>query len=651
MFERAFKEYSPKEFACPLLIAAYLLVIFHDVFDLFFVQDDFWFLYGAKYLAEHKLYAVKGFLPEFVRPLPTYWFFRVGQALWGVNPDGYHFAQIAFHIIAALAIYYLIKSLTRDPLIALLGAIVYGSSRLHIFTLTWVSGVIENLLLMFFGLALLFHARFLHSKKAAYSVLCCFFFAGALLSKENAVVIPLILLAHRLSWRKKWVKDEVLHFGLIFLLLAAYALMRTTLTEDLERGLIFNIARPLALFSYGMEALFPYPGFGRAGMLHYLVTFGSWGVVLRGCLVRRESAKHLPVFVLGVTTIALPISLFSLTSIPKDLSPYYSTMSLVGFSLLAAYAVWIVKGWLSHWKRVGSLNYALIAITVAYACAAAWTINRELRAGNYASLTQEKLSSLAFKQLNQVVRKGALSRLVDGKVIVFDNLTSRMYLAMGYGRMLDVMFPELDIAYYFLDSEEVKGNLGSNDPLLQQENTLLLKQVNRFYFDNWEPRAYRYGAPLEFGWSGNYMEYEAEGWSDPEGEFTWTDGTSANLLIPLQPTETDIELKTRLRPFLVPGKLDSQRIIVRVNGEQVAEWTLTHESTARRGLWELLTRAAVFHEHTAVIPKRLLQDSHALITFELPDAVRPIDLGASDDQRTLGAAIKSIVLIEPGPGL
>jgi hypothetical protein len=38
------------------------------------------------------LFAVKGYLPEFIRPIPTYWFFLLGKRLWEVNPDGYHLA-------------------------------------------------------------------------------------------------------------------------------------------------------------------------------------------------------------------------------------------------------------------------------------------------------------------------------------------------------------------------------------------------------------------------------------------------------------------------------------------------------------------------------------------------------------------------------
>jgi hypothetical protein len=368
--------------------------------------------------------------------------------------------------------------------------------------------------------------------------------------------------------------------------------------------------------------------------------------VLAGCFVEGKSAKTLPTLVLGVATVALPISLFALTPLPKDLSPCYSTRSLVGFSVLAAYAVWVVKSLVSSRKPIGALmNYGLIAVTIAYACAAAWTINREFRTGNYPTLTQEKLSSLAFKQLDQVINHGGLSRFAD-KTIVFDNLTSRMYWAMGYGRMLDVMFPEHGISYYFLDSEEVKGNLSPDDPLLQQENTLVLKQVNEFLFDKWNPPVYQYGTPLTFGWSGNYIEYEGSGWSDHEREFTWTDGKSANLLVPSASAGSDIQLKARLHPLLIPGKVDRQRVIVRVNGEQVAEWIMKDEPTERRGLSERLRRARVFQERTAVIPSRLLGDSHVTITFELPDAVRPADLGVSEDHRMLGVAVRSLVLTE-----
>jgi hypothetical protein len=145
--------------------------------------------------------------------------------------------------------------------------------------------------------------------------------------------------------------------------------------------------------------------------------------------------------------------------------------------------------------------------------------------------------------------------------------------------------------------------------------------------------AYKLGEKILFNSSGNSRRYQTAGWSLPESEFTWTDAKKASLTIPIAATRSRaVTLKADLRPFIVPGKVDRQTVHVLVNGRKAGTWNITKPG---------------FQEHTLTIPASLLTDPHSLeITFELPDAVSPVEVGYNKDRRVLGLAFRTIELTD-----
>jgi hypothetical protein len=138
------------------------------------------------------------------------------------------------------------------------------------------------------------------------------------------------------------------------------------------------------------------------------------------------------------------------------------------------------------------------------------------------------------------------------------------------------------------------------------------------------------GYNITFGKGGNAEKYQKGGWSGPEEGFTWTDGKSATLLIPIGPPKSDIIMNLSIyTPLVVPGKLENQRVIINVNGRKVVEWIITDAG-----------------EYNIKIPKDYIKGYFLNVGFELPDAARPIDLGINTDTRELALAIKTIKLSE-----
>jgi len=76
--------------------------------------------------------------------------------------------------------------------------------------------------------------------------------------------------------------------------------------------------------------------------------------------------------------------------------------------------------------------------------------------------------------------------------------------------------------------------------------------------------------------------------------------------------------------------VDRQSVHVFVNGRKAGTWNITKPG---------------FQEHALTIPAGLLTDPYSLqLTFELPDAASPAEVGYNQDRRVLALAFRSIRL-------
>ena len=98
------------------------------------------------------------------------------------------------------------------------------------------------------------------------------------------------------------------------------------------------------------------------------------------------------------------------------------------------------------------------------------------------------------------------------------------------------------------------------------------------------------------------------------------------------PPPGDVHLYIALRPFLVPGRKDEQRVGVVVNGEQLVEWRLQGQPP-------------LLH---VVLPRRLLDGPELDLALSTPDAATPRDLGVGQDDRLLAISVREIrMTLEP----
>ena len=141
------------------------------------------------------------------RPLP-YLTFAIDHALWGKEPFGYHFTNLLIHMVAALAVFDIARLTLLSPrlrarygdravLLAMMIAMIWAVHPLQTQAVTYVYQRFVSMTGMFCLVSLAAFARAAASGwpagLLAGSVAAA---AAAMISKENAVVLPLLILAY-----------------------------------------------------------------------------------------------------------------------------------------------------------------------------------------------------------------------------------------------------------------------------------------------------------------------------------------------------------------------------------------------------------------------------------------------------------------------
>ena len=83
---------------------------------------------------------------------------------------------------------------------------------------------------------------------------------------------------------------------------------------------------------------------------------------------------------------------------------------------------------------------------------------------------------------------------------------------------------------------------------------------------------------LGFCTAGNGLTALRDGWSAPEANHHWIDGSDATLILPAIGGAGDAVLRLRVTPHVFKDVLASQRLIVEINGHRVREFLVTLES-------------------------------------------------------------------------
>jgi len=194
-------------------------------------------------------------LGNYYRPAFLIWSLT-NHTLFGLNAFWWHLMSIALHVAATMFVYLLARRLLKDPLAAIIAAIIFGLHPVHIEAVAWVSGATESLLAIVLIPAFLCYLNWRGDVSAQKTLRNWKWFAAslalyfvAMFAKETALILPMLICAYEWVYgaRGSGLREQLNR--------ARFALMRAAPYVALTCGYLFIRSLALSGLSHAVTPL------------------------------------------------------------------------------------------------------------------------------------------------------------------------------------------------------------------------------------------------------------------------------------------------------------------------------------------------------------------------------------------------------------
>jgi protein O-mannosyl-transferase len=249
---------------------------------------------------------------ELYRPLQTLTYMLDAQ-FSGKEAIMYHLTNLILHLLACLSFYAVFRTLKYDLKTSFLVTLIYSIHPVFTHAVAWIPSRGDLLLTLFSILSFITFVKFTNEKKLHYFILHIFLFILAILSKETAVLLPLIYLTYLIFLAKK---QKNKYFNLWNILFAVSYIIITLIYMQL-----------------------------RAGAIHGDT---DKGLTFDGFI------KNIPIFFESISKFFLPVNL----SVMPSFQPFTTITGIVFVCLLI---IWII---LKKGKRMNYVWFGLVWVFI-----------------------------------------------------------------------------------------------------------------------------------------------------------------------------------------------------------------------------------------------------------------------------------------------
>lgn len=227
---------------------------------------------------------------QYYRPLVTLSFW-LDRQVWGRKPFGFHLTNVLLNLVVSVLVGFLFRRLLSSLPAALLGGLAFVLHPMHVEAVAFISGRTDLVMSLFVLVALLALLGFRSRPNAGRIAVIMVAYCAALLSKETAVVFPLLAFfgVGLPGLRRKATKPDLLLFGLLVVLTAAFLGLRTSVLKGYTPP--WEAIGPGTRATLVLNAVGRYAALGFVPFFHRLVYPGpgnSPGSVGRPCLALRQ---------------------------------------------------------------------------------------------------------------------------------------------------------------------------------------------------------------------------------------------------------------------------------------------------------------------------------------------------------------------------
>ncbi len=437
-----------------LIIFLGVLILYYPALSTYFSQDDFFHfkvsqtdgtLSGFINLLEFHSFKERGI--AFYRPLSRELPFNIYYSVFGLNPIPFRIFIFLIHFINIYLVYIFTQKLFNKKLLSYFVSFFFGITGAHVAAFYYLAGGIQTLLATTFTLStLLLFLKYLKTNTVSFKYLSYLTFIFGIISEEQALIIPFLLIGLILISNKKikeYIRDLLPYFVMILIILCIEAFKIGFSSSEQQYKLVFNIKTAFnsmswySIWALGMpETLidFVLPGFKlnpnllRYWSNYYLFIFPSFfisvGIIIFSfisLLFKNKIIFKDKKFIFAL--IWFPLGLLPVILLPLHKSTHYLEISLPAF--------WIIIGFvtMNAYQRIKKLLIAkfflvlfLISLVVLSSASAI------LGSTNYWAATRGKLAEKLIQDI-----KTAYPTLPKGAVLYFKNDPNYPFLIKEWG--------------------------------------------------------------------------------------------------------------------------------------------------------------------------------------------------------------------------
>jgi protein O-mannosyl-transferase len=140
-------------------------------------------------------------ISHFYRPMVLCWLL-LNYKILGLQPALWHLSAILMYCLGVWLLWHVVWKLTRSDFATLAATAIYALHPLHVEGVVWISGAfVETLLSVFFLGSFLAYLQWRDNSRPLWLILCGMLLLCALLTKETAAALPVLIVAHAFLFR------------------------------------------------------------------------------------------------------------------------------------------------------------------------------------------------------------------------------------------------------------------------------------------------------------------------------------------------------------------------------------------------------------------------------------------------------------------
>ncbi|MGB2691690.1 MAG: hypothetical protein WBB48_07320 [Thermodesulfobacteriota bacterium] len=301
----------------------------------------------------------------------------VDNEIWNTSPFGFHLTNIILHSVSTVFLYFLVLLLLKEfhvqgrNSIAFFSSVLFALYPLHVEPVSFISARGDILAAMFFFLAISFYI--LSYRKIFYLFLAGICFLLSFLSKEVAIVLPIIIIAFDLITFRLLKRTNLIKYSLILLVTTFYLVIRSqsysTFGEILRKGssemtlgflgvseLFFN-----TYLFYFIKLVFPYdinpfigsvPNWGVFGLITSVTLILVLSVAVFVSIKKKENITAFSI--VWILATLLPAAIVAILSLAvTKLADRFLYIPSAAICILFGYLIYRIsikfnKAWLSY---------------------------------------------------------------------------------------------------------------------------------------------------------------------------------------------------------------------------------------------------------------------------------------------------------------